>query len=244
MALNVAEPSGPDAGAAGGPGAVEPSLRGALPYFLAVAIFPLVINAAIHGGWWLALPLAFYWLASLFDARLGDDERNMDPERTPEGRLLWYKLAVWMWAVLWPVTFVFSLWQMLVAGHLAAWEIALMAVVLAMVAQSVFIAGHEMIHRLPVWERRFGEFLLSSVSYPHYTTEHIYIHHALVGTPYDVGSAPRGRASGTTSRGRWRATSPGPGGCSAAGWRGATCRCGTTAIRSGATRWRSPSGTA
>ena len=61
-----------------------------------------MINAAIHGGWWLALPLAFYWVASLFEARLGDDERNMDPERTPEERLFWYKLPVWMWAVLWP----------------------------------------------------------------------------------------------------------------------------------------------
>ena len=96
--------------------------------------------------------------------------------------------------MLWPVTLVFSLWQMLVAGHLAAWEIALMATVLAMVAQSVFIVGHEMIHRLSVWERRFGEFLLSSVSYPHYATEHIYIHHALVGTPWDVGSAPKGQS--------------------------------------------------
>ena len=58
-----------------------------------------------------------------------------------------------------------------------------MAVVLTSVAQSVFIVGHEMIHRLSVWERRLGEFLLSSVSYPHYVTEHIYIHHALVGSP-------------------------------------------------------------
>ena len=191
MAQNVAEPS--DLGSATA-GAIEPSFRRALPHFLALAIFPLVINAAIHGGWWIALPLVFYACASMFDTRLGTDERNMDPEGTPEGRLFWYVLAVWMWAILWPVTLVFSLWQMLVAGHLVAWEIALMAAVLAMVAQSVFIAGHEMIHRLSVWERRFGEFLLSSVSYPHYVTEHIYIHHALVGTPWDVGSAPKGQS--------------------------------------------------
>ena len=194
MAQNAADTSDLGAGTAGGLGSVEPSLRNALPHFLALAIFPFVINAAIHGGWWIALPLAFYWFVSLFEARLGEDERNMDPEHTPEERLLWYKLPVWIWAVLWPVTLVFSLWQMLVAGHLAAWEIALMAVVLTMVAQSVFIVGHEMIHRLSAWERRFGEFLLSSVSYPHYATEHIYIHHALVGTPWDVGSAPRGQS--------------------------------------------------
>ena len=194
MAQNAAETSDLNAATAGGLGSVEPSFRNALPHFLALAIFPFVINAAIHGGWWIALPLAFYWFVSLFEARLGEDERNMDPEHTPEDRLFWYKLPVWTWAVLWPVTLVFSLWQMLVAGHLVAWEIALMAVVLTMVAQSVFIIGHEMVHRLSVWERRFGEFLLSSVSYPHYATEHIYIHHALVGTPWDVGSAPRGQS--------------------------------------------------
>ena len=194
MARNVAETSDLDGGSIGGMEAIEPSFRNALPHYLALAIFPFVINAVIHGGWWIALPLAFYWFVSLFEARLGEDERNMDPEHTPEDRLFWYKLPVWMWAVLWPVTLVFSLWQMLVTGHLAAWEIALMAVVLTMVAQSVFIIGHEMVHRLSVWERRFGEFLLSSVSYPHYATEHIYIHHALVGTPWDVGSAPRGQS--------------------------------------------------
>ena len=118
----------------------------------------------------------------------------MDPERTLEDGLFWYKLAVWMWAVLWPATLVFSLWQVLVAGHLSAWEAGLMALVLGSVAQSVFIVGHEMIHRLSPWERRFGEFLLSSVSCPHYVTEHIYIHHALVGTPGDIGSAPKGQS--------------------------------------------------
>ena len=194
MVQNVAGSSDSGAGTVGDMGAIEPSFRNALSHFLPLAIFPLVINAAIHGGWWIALPLAFYWLAGLFEGRLGEDERNMDPETTSEDRLFWYKLAVWIWAVLWPTTLVFSLWQMLVVGHLAAWEVALMALVLTTVAQSVFIAGHEMIHRLSAWERRFGEFLLASVSYPHYVTEHIYIHHALVGTPWDVGSAPKGQS--------------------------------------------------
>ena len=194
MARNMAEPSGLGAGTVDGRGVIEPSFRNALPHFLPLAIFPLVINAAIHGGWWIACPLAFYWVASMFEARFGDDELNMDPERTLEDGLFWYKLALWMWAVLWPATLVFSLWQILVAGHLSAWEAGLMALVLGSVAQSVFIVGHEMIHRLSAWERRFGEFLLSSVSYPHYVTEHIYIHHALVGTPGDIGSAPKGQS--------------------------------------------------
>ncbi|MCY4430467.1 MAG: hypothetical protein OXC11_08760 [Rhodospirillales bacterium] len=113
MTQNVAESSHLGAGAAVRSGALEPSFRNALPHFLALAVFPFVINAAIHGGWWIALPLAFYWIASLFEARLGEDERNMDPEHTPEDRLFWYKLPVWMWAVLWPVTLVFLLFPAL-----------------------------------------------------------------------------------------------------------------------------------
>ena len=194
MTQNVVEPSSPRAGTVGGRGAIEPSIRNALPHFLSLAIFPLVANASVHGGWWIACPFVFFLLSSALESAFGDDERNMDPEGTRESQLIWYKLAVWMWAALWPVTFVFSLWQILVAGHLAAWEVALMAVALAFTSQPVFIVGHEMIHRLSAWERRFGEFLLSSVSYPHYATEHIYIHHALVGTPWDRGSAPKGQS--------------------------------------------------
>ncbi len=58
----------------------------------------------------------------------------------------------------------------------------------------MFIVGHELIHRRSLWERRVGEFLLASASYPQYATEHIYIHHALVGMPMDLGSAPKGQS--------------------------------------------------
>ncbi len=83
---------------------------------------------------------------------------------------------------------------MLAAGQLAAWESVLLAIILTMEAQAVFIVGHELVHRRSVWERRLGEFLLASASYPHYATEHVYIHHARVGTPHDVGSAPKGES--------------------------------------------------
>ena len=70
----------------------------------------------------------------------------------------------------------------------------LLAIVLTMEAQAIFVVGHELVHRRTAWERRLGEFLLSSASYPQYATEHVYIHHAKVGTPHDVGSAPKGES--------------------------------------------------
>ena len=194
MAKEKAEPAGSAAATAGGEAALEPSFLNALPHFLPLAVFPLIVNAAIHGGWWIAAPFVFFMLAGPLDDALGAEERNMDPVNTPDSRLWLYHLPVWLWAALWPPTLVFGLWQILVAGHLSAWEVALMALVLAGEAQAVFIVGHELIHRRSLWERRVGEFLLASASYPQYATEHIYIHHALVGTPMDLGSAPKGQS--------------------------------------------------
>ena len=171
---------------------VEPSILNALPHFAPLLIFPLVVVAAVYGGWWVAVPLVFFMLADQFDRFFGLEERNMDPATTRESRLFLYKLSLWLWAALWPVIFVFALWQMLIADHLALWEVGFMVGILAMVAQTVFVVGHELVHRRALWERRLGEFLLASVSYPHYATEHVYIHHPRVCTPLDPGSAPKG----------------------------------------------------
>ena len=171
---------------------VEPSVPNALPHFAPLAIFPLVACAAVYGGWWIAVPLVFFTLADRFDRIFGLEERNMDPATTRESQLFLYKLSLWLWAVFWPVTFLFAIWQVLVSDHLVLWEVGCMAAILTLVGQTVFIVGHELVHRRALWERRLGEFLLASSSYPHYATEHVYIHHPRVCTPFDPGSAPKG----------------------------------------------------
>ena len=171
---------------------VQPSVSNALPHFAPLVIFPLVVAAVMRGGWWIAAPFVFLMLAGQFDRVFGVEERNMDPATTHESQLFVYKLSLWLWAAFWPVIFVFSLWQMLVADHLSWWEIGFMVGLLASVAQTVFVVGHELVHRRALWERRLGELLLASVSYPHYATEHVYIHHPRVCTPLDPGSAPKG----------------------------------------------------
>ena len=173
---------------------VEPSLLNALPHFLLLLIFPLVWYAALYGGWWLLGPFLFIWFENVFDVILGVDERNMDPWETPESRLKVYNLAILLWALLWPFTLLFALWQIFAGAHLAAWEAVLMVFALGIASQMVFIVGHELVHRRTLWERRFGEVLLASVTYPHYATEHVYIHHPLVATPLDLGSARKGQS--------------------------------------------------
>ncbi|MCY3750969.1 MAG: fatty acid desaturase [Gammaproteobacteria bacterium] len=173
---------------------IEPSVLHALPYFILLVIFPLVGYASLHGGWWILAPFLFFWIENVLDAIFGMDKRNMDPWKPRGSQLFIYDLAIWMWAVLWPVTVIFVLWQIFISGHLSIWEAVLVALVLSLVSQMVLIVGHEFVHRRTVWERRFGEILLASVTYPHYATEHVYIHHPLVGTPEDLGSAPKGQS--------------------------------------------------
>ena len=173
---------------------IEPSIRNALPHYLPLGIFPLLLAAAMYGGWWLLPPFLFMSVVGPLDRALGPDGRNMDPENTPERRLLWHNLPVWTWAFLWPPILILGMWQLLVANQFAIWEAVILVVLLTMEAQAVFVVGHELVHRRSAWERRLGEFLLASASYPQYSTEHVYIHHAKVGTPLDVGSAPKGES--------------------------------------------------
>ncbi len=194
MAIGNVEPGGVGAGAGPRGGIIEPTIWAALPYFISLMVFPLMLLAATFGGWWLLGPAIYFMLAGWFDKLFGTETRNMDPEATLESQLILYKLAIWAWALLWLVTFVYALWQILVVGHLALWESLLLAVLLALVGQAVFIAGHELIHQRALWERRLGELLLASVSYPIYATEHIYVHHALVCTPADHGTAIKGQS--------------------------------------------------
>ncbi len=183
------------AGAAVGEGATNaPSIGGALPYFAPIVIFPLVVSAAMYGGWWLAGPFIFAWLADQFDTAFGVDERNMDPRQSASRHLFWYKLAVWIWVVLCPITFVFAFRQVFVADYLAFWEDVLIVLALGVMARMTLNAGHDMMHRRAVWERRAGEFLMASVSFPQEITEHIYVHHAHIGTPRDSLSPPKGQS--------------------------------------------------
>jgi len=194
MATNQAETTGPGIGSPEPGEVLDPSFANALPYFIPVAIFPLIVAAAMYGGWWLAGPFAFFWIADNLDTVLGTEERNLDRTQSGGGRMVWYKLAVRAWAALYPPTLVFALWQMFAVDHLAVWEAVVLVLALGGMARLTLNAGHDMMHRRTGWERRIGEFLMASVSFPQEITEHIHIHHAHVGTPGDSVSAPKGQS--------------------------------------------------
>ena len=183
-----------DAGATGTENFLKPSFWNAVPHFSQIAVFPLMWLAAYYGGWWIVGPVVFFVIVDFFEPFFGHDSNNMDPKNTPENKLFLYSLASWLWGFLWPITFIFVLWQLLVSSHLNLIEVIFIVALTIGVAQSIFIAGHEMIHRQAAWERWLGEFLLASASYPQYATEHVYLHHRFACTPYDCSFAPKGRS--------------------------------------------------
>ena len=159
-------------------GRIEVSFFRAVPHFLPLLLFTLLVVAAQSGGWWLAGPYAFM-VANSLDPVFGLEERNIDPKNTPEASLFWYKLPVWTWAVMWTFTLAFVLWQILAGGgDLAVWERVVLVILLSMAAPLVYMISHEFIHRHAWWERRIGDFLVAPVPWPIYATEHLYIHHA------------------------------------------------------------------
>ncbi|MCY4220008.1 MAG: fatty acid desaturase [Gammaproteobacteria bacterium] len=167
----------------------------ALPFFLPVAIFPFVIAAAMYGGWWLIGPFMFLLLADQLDTALGTDVENVNPNQSDtDHQLLWFNLAVWVWVLGYFITFIYAFRQVFVAEHLAIWEGILIILSLGAVARMALNAGHDMIHRRTKLERRIGEFLMASVSFPQEVTEHVYVHHTFIGTPKDAVSAPKGQS--------------------------------------------------
>lgn len=175
-------------------GAFSPSILHALPYFMPIAALPLLVCAAAYGGWWLVGPFAFLWLTDQFDSLSGLDERNMALTKQKDPSLLWYKLAVNIWAGLYPIVFIYAFWQIFAPDHLALWEDALIVLALGVMARMTLNVGHDMMHRTSVLERRYAEFLMASVSFAQEVTEHFYIHHVHIGTPHDSLTPAKGQS--------------------------------------------------
>lgn len=170
----------------------EPTFLKALPFFLPIAILPLIVLAAAYGSWWLAGPFIFLGLADQFDTSFGTDIENVNPARA-QHRYFWFNMAVWAWVAGYFATFIYAFRQIFVAD-LALWEGVLMVFALGALARLALNAGHDMIHRRTTSERRIGELLMASVSFPQEVTEHVYVHHTFIGTPKDAVSAPKGQS--------------------------------------------------
>lgn len=165
-------------------------LTSALPFWLSLALVPLVWIGAVHGGWTVfLLPLATWYLFSVVDIFAGLNEENADLA-TPEDDLFWYRLITLVWTPIQFATLFGLLWYVTATDHLAMWEKFGLFVGMGVISGTVGINyAHELMHQRPRWERRLADILLAMVLYSHFRSEHLLVHHRYVGTPRDPVTA-------------------------------------------------------
>jgi len=165
-------------------------INAALPFWLSLALVPVVIISAVFGGWTvLLMPLASWGMFSLLDAIVGRNTDNPDLE-TPDSALQWYRAITLIW---FPVQFALLLWLLYYvprAEHLGGLESILIFFGMGIISGTVGINySHELMHQKSKLERWLADLLLASVLYSHFRSEHLRVHHLYIGTPRDPVTA-------------------------------------------------------
>ncbi len=172
------------------PRGILTGIRGALPFWLTLTLIPIMIFAAINGGWALVLPVATtLGFLSILDALSGENLKNENTE-TPEAELFWHRLITIIWLPL-QLGLIFGLIAYATSTeHLSTAEKVLLFFGVGQVSGVVGIVyAHELMHQKNTFERWLADLLMASVLYCHYRSEHLLVHHRYVATPKDVVTA-------------------------------------------------------
>ncbi|MFS4581822.1 alkane 1-monooxygenase [Phaeobacter sp. C3_T13_0] len=166
------------------------SWQAASPFWLSFLLVPLVVLAAIFGGWVILLPpLATWYLFAALDGVFGLNLENADP-LTPEGDLRWYSALTMAWV---PVQFLLVVAMLIYvpgANHLSGLEKVGIFFGVGVLSGTVGINySHELMHQKSKLERWLADILLAIVLYSHFRSEHLLVHHRYVGTPHDPVTA-------------------------------------------------------
>ncbi|MBU2956916.1 alkane 1-monooxygenase [Paracoccus sp. 1_MG-2023] len=185
----------------------------AAPFWLSIALIPMIALAAGLGGWWwVIVPIYAWYLTTALDGILGLNEDNPDPETATE-QLFWHRAVTIVWFPLQFATIFGAIWW-IGAGHLSGWERLGLFFAIGIASGTIGIVyAHELLHQKSPLERWLGDLLLASVMYSHFRTEHLLVHHSWVSTPRDAVSARYnegfyrffGRVLANGPRSAWRA---------------------------------------
>jgi alkane 1-monooxygenase len=162
----------------------------ALPFWLSLALLPLIVCVALLGGWWIVLmPLSTWWLFAVLDAATGPELENVDP-KTDDAHLFWYRLVTLIWFPLQAIMLYALIFYATRAEHLNGWEQLGLFFGMGIISGTIGINyAHELMHQKNRLERRLADLLLATVMYSHFRSEHLLVHHRYVGTARDPATA-------------------------------------------------------
>ena len=165
-------------------------INNALPFWMSLALIPVVLFAATQGGWALILPvLSTIGLFSILDAFVGLNIEDADLE-TSEDQLFWYRLITLAWFPIQLILIYGLIWYVTVTDHLTGWEKVFLFFGVGQISGAVGIVyAHELMHQKNKIERWLADLLLGLVMYGHFRSEHLLVHHRYVATPKDPVTA-------------------------------------------------------
>ncbi len=172
------------------PAAKLRAMSSALPFWMSLALVPLIFVAAQLGGWWLLLvPASTWWLFAVLDAVAGLNEKNADLS-TPEADLFWYRIVTVIWVPLQVAVVLGMIWFAQNSGSLGTAERLGLFFGVGVLTGTIGINyAHELMHQRNRAERWLADILLASVLYSHFRSEHLRVHHLHVGTARDPVTA-------------------------------------------------------
>ena len=161
-----------------------------LPFWMSLALIPLLAFVATQGGWWLLLmPLSTWWLFTVLDAVAGLNLDNADPT-TPDDDLFWYRLITLIWFPLQFCVIFGAIWYAQHTNHLSPIEKLGLFFGVGVLSGTIGINySHELMHQKNKLERTMADLLLAAVLYSHFRSEHMLVHHRYVGTRRDPVTA-------------------------------------------------------
>lgn len=165
-----------------------------LRFYLTFLMPAAVAFAIYHGGWmvWIA-PIWSFVILPIMDYLAGNNTRNVaENEEDRYNNNTGYNLLVLCWPFIQIPILIYALYTVATVDFTAIEYIGL-AVSVGIVTGSLGITwAHELCHRTGFIEKLFAEILLTSVSYAHFSIEHVYGHHKNVATTKDPATSRYG----------------------------------------------------
>ncbi len=162
----------------------------ALPFVLSLSFVTLVAIGAIYGGGAVLLvPIFGFLVVAILDLLAGLDQSNRDPE-TGEEALFWHRIITIVWLPLQLAMIYGSIIALMWFDHItgaARWGQMIGVGIITGGVGIVF--AHELMHQKNRLERACGEWLMISVLYGHFVSEHLLVHHVKVATAGDSATA-------------------------------------------------------
>jgi alkane 1-monooxygenase len=163
------------------------------PFWIGYLLPPVIVVCVFNRGWFVFLPLILVFvLLPVFDAWSG--VATLSREAPDLGFNRWFRVVTWCWP---PVQIALITWLVhnVPLMHLSAHEIVLATLSVGATTGVIGMTyAHELIHRRYGYERTMGNILLASVTYPHFSIEHVKGHHRNVATPRDPATARLGES--------------------------------------------------